>query len=50
MILDICGGSASELVIAGAVPVSSGSFTLRRVRGSGRSAASMFRRPGRPKS
>ena len=32
MILDLCGGEASELVIAGSVPDTSRSFTLRKSR------------------
>ncbi len=32
MILDLCGGEASELVIAGAVPDTARSFTLRKTR------------------
>ena len=48
MILELCGGEASELVIAGAVPdVRAASYTLRPDRGSGRWAASMCRWPGR---
>ena len=50
MILEICGGEASELVIAGAVPAFERRYHAPTRPGRGHWAASICRRPGRPPS